>query len=473
VLDRIDAIVGEGLERAVVRHHRRRLRRTGWSTSLDPPAGGWAAGETPPRTGNRVTVAVDGAELLQMAVRDMCGARASVHVANWFLSPDFRPSRDGGDTTIEGMLGSLARSRDVRVLLWSGMPLPFGARSRRSVRAAARELERAGPVRVALDSHERPLHCHHEKLIIVDDRVAYVGGIDFTTLDGDRFDTPEHPPREGLGWHDLMVRLEGPAVADVADHFRFRWAQVTGEHLPTGDTPPVAGDTTVQVVRTVPERIYPGCPRGEFRILEAYGRALRSAERLIYLENQYLWSPEIVEMLADKLRHPPSDDFRMIIILPSKANTGTDNTLGQLGQLVEADNGGGRFLACTVSRPGHAVYVHAKVGVVDDRWITVGSANLNEHSMFNDTEMNVSLWDERVARETRLRLWAEHLETEPGDVDGPPQEVFDTRLRPVADEQLRRHTAGLERTHRLLRLQHVSRRSHRLIGPVQSLFVDG
>ena len=473
MFDKLDAIVGEGLERALVRHHRRRLRRTGRSEALDPPAGGWASGDPPPRDGNRVTVALDGAELLSMATRDMCAARSSVHVANWFLSPGFRPVRGDHPAPIRSILGTLAGSVDVRVLLWSGMPLPFGARSRRNVRAAARELERAGPIRVALDSHERPLHCHHEKLVIVDDRVAYVGGIDFTTLDGDRFDTPAHPPREGLGWHDLMVRLEGPAVADVAGHFRFRWEQVTGERLPSGATPPESGDAPVQVVRTVPERIYEGSPRGEFRILEAYGRALRSAERFIYLENQYLWSPEIVELLAEKLRTPPSDQFRMIMVLPSKANTGTDNTLGQLGRLVEADDDRGRFLACTVSPQGHPVYVHAKVGIVDDRWITVGSANLNEHSLFNDTEMNVSLWDERIARETRLRLWAEHLEAEPGDLGGPPHEVCDRLWRPIADEQLGRQAAGLQRTHRLVRLQHVSRRSHRLTGPVQNLFVDG
>ena len=473
MFDRIDAWVGEALERAVTSHHRRRLRRTGWSEARHPPPAGWADGDPPPRAGNRLTVAVDGAEPLPMAVRDMREARSSVHVANWFLTPEFVPVRGGEGAAVEEILGSLARSVDVRVLLWGGMPLPVGRRSRVNVRRAANRLRRAGPVRVALDSHERPLHCHHEKLVIVDERVAYVGGIDFTTLDGDRFDSPAHPPREGPGWHDLMLRMEGPAVADVADHFRFRWGEVTGERLPACEPPPSVGDVTLQIVRTIPERIYRGCPRGEFRILEAYERALRSAERLIYLENQYLWSPEIVEVLAGKLRHPPRDDFRMIIVLPSKANTGTDNTLGQLGRLAEADGGGGRFLACTIARPGHPVYIHAKVGIVDDRWITVGSANLNEHSLFNDTEVNASIWDERIARDTRLRLWAEHLEAPVGDVDGPPHEVFDNRWRPIADEQLRRHMDGRERTHRVLRLQHVSRRSHRLIGPIQSLFVDG
>src|SRR5262249_45190679 len=153
------------------------LRRAGWGAAFDAPAGGWAAGEPPPRSGNSVTVAIDGAELLPMVVRDMCGARSSVYVANWFLSPGFQPLREGDSSSIRSTLGTLARSVDVRVLLWSGMPLPFGARSRRSVRSASHDLDRAGPVRVALDSHERPLHCHHEKLVIVDDRIAYVGGI--------------------------------------------------------------------------------------------------------------------------------------------------------------------------------------------------------------------------------------------------------------------------------------------------------
>ncbi len=85
-----------------------------------------------------------------------------------------------------------------------------------------------------------------------------------------------------------------------------------------------------------------------------------------------------------------------------------------LGELIEADAGAGRVLACTIYArgPAHAdpIYVHAKVGIVDDRWLTIGSANLNEHSMFNDTEMNLVSHDPGLARETRLRLWAEHLE---------------------------------------------------------------
>ena len=85
-------------------------------------------------------------------------------------------------------------------------------------------------------------------------------------------------------------------------------------------------------------------PRGDFRILEAYTRALQSARKLVYLESQFLWSAQVVEILAAKLREPPSDDFRVVMVLPAKPNNGADTTRGQLGFLAEADNGDARFL---------------------------------------------------------------------------------------------------------------------------------
>ena len=138
-------------------------------------------------------------------------------------------------------------------------------------------------------------------------------------------------------------------------------------------------------------------PRGEFSILESYVRALRSARQLIYLENQFLWSPEIVAILEGKLRHPPADDFRIVVLLPHKANNGQDDTRGMLGRLVAADDGRGNFLAATImARTGERsgpLYVHAKIGIVDDRWLAIGSANLNEHSLFNDSEVDVVTQD--------------------------------------------------------------------------------
>jgi phosphatidylserine/phosphatidylglycerophosphate/cardiolipin synthase-like enzyme len=339
------------------------------------------------------------------------------------------------------------------------------------------ELTRGTKIQCALDSRERPMHCHHEKLVIVDGEVAFVGGIDLTSLGGDRFDSGEHPVRGKIGWHDVSSCLEGPAVADVAEHFASRWREVTGEVL-AATAPPPAGDQEVQVIRTVPEKIYDFLPQGDFRILESYQRALRSAHSLVYLENQFLWAPQIVEILLGKLRDPPTEGFRLVVMLPAKPNNGADDTRGQLAQLAEADDGAGRFLATTLqSRTGQLagpLYVHAKVGIVDDRWLTVGSANLNAHSLLNDTEMNVVTDDPELARETRLRLWAEHLEVEFESIaNDEPHTVVDERWRPIAAEQLDRLRSDDTPTHRLLALPGVSRRSRRLLGPLSNLVDDG
>ena len=332
-------------------------------------------------------------------------------------------------------------------------------------------------VQVALDSHERPLHCHHEKTVVIDDRIAFVGGIDLTSEDGDRFDTPSHPARGKVGWHDVATRIQGPAVTDVAEHFRMRWHEITGERLAPAAPQPSAGNVELQIVRTVPEKIYKATPTGDFGILESYVRAFRAAQRFIYLENQFLWSPEIASILADKIAQPPTPDFRLLVVLPAKPNSGADDTRGVLGELLEADADTGRVFASTIyARSGaraDPIYVHAKVAIIDDDWLTIGSANLNEHSLFNDTEMNIVTHDPALARETRLRLWSEHLELPIDNLDRDPIDAIDNIWKPISKEQLELRKAGQPLTHRLVSLPHVSKRSSRLLGPTTGLIVDG
>jgi phosphatidylserine/phosphatidylglycerophosphate/cardiolipin synthase-like enzyme len=169
-----------------------------------------------------------------------------------------------------------------------------------------------------------------------------------------------------------------------------------------------------------------------------------------------------------------------VILLPAKANNGADDTRGQLGVLVDADDGGGRLLGVTIRSlsplkdRADALYVHAKVAVVDDRWLIVGSANLNAHSFFNDTEMCVVTDDAALARDTRIRLWAEHLELDEALVSSAPAaSLVDNHWRPVAAGQLARLRHGTPPTHRLLELPGVSRRSRRLLGPITGLLDDG
>jgi len=399
-------------------------------------------------------------------------------VTGWHLAPSFDLVRGERPATLGPMLAEAAERLDVRVLVWAGAPVPAFRPTRSQVRDTVESLTRRTRIRCVTDPREHPFHCHHEKTVVVDGEVAFVGGIDITDFGGDRFDTSDHPARRRLGWHDVGSRVRGPAVRDVHDHFAMRWREVTGEHLTPPEAPGDEGSHTVQVVRTVSEVMYDSVPKGEFRILESYVRALRQAERFIYLENQFLWSPEIVKILADKLLYPPSDNFRLVVLLPRRANNGHDDTLGQLAELTAADDGGNRFLAATIrSRTGDRddpLYVHAKVGIVDDRWLTVGSANLNAHSLLNDTEMNVVTDDPDLARETRLRLWAEHLEVDIDSIAGEePHAVVDERWHPIAAEQLERLKSEAAPTHRLLALPGVSRRSRRLLGPLSNLIDDG
>src|SRR5204862_290575 len=278
--------------------------------ALDAPGGGWAAGDPPPREGNRFEVFVDGAEALP-AIADACeSAQSRVWLAGWHFTPELRMA----DTTLRELLAGLAERVEVRVLAWAGAPLPLFHPDRKEVREMRDRLVRGTKIVCALDDRERPFHCHHEKLVVV---------------------------------HGLV----------------------------------------------------------------------------------------------EKLRRPPSDDFRLVVVLPAHPKNGEEDTRGQIGVLAVADHGAGRFLACTLWQPGteaHPVYVHAKIGIVDDRWLTIGSANLNEHSLFNDTEVNVVTHDPALARALRLRLWAEHLGCEQAELEGDPARIVDERWRPLAEEQLER-----------------------------------
>ena len=250
------------------------------------------------------------------------------------------------------------------------------------------------------------------------------------------------------------------------------------KRLPGRSRPTPAGAIELQIVRTVPEKIYTAVPRGDFRILESYLRAIQAAQQFIYLENQFLWSPEITAALHAKLVNPPSPDFRLLLLLPAKPNTGSDDTRGVLGELIEADDDDARMLACTLyARSGpraDPVYVHAKIAIIDDAWLTLGSANLNEHSLFNDTEMNFVAHDPDLASQTRLRLWAEHLELPIDEVPTRPDESDRRALETDQQRTARTPRAKVKPlTHRLVRLPNVSRRSGRALGPFSGILVDG
>ncbi len=481
LLGHVDSVVGDGVEAAVEFKHRRRLQSHGWGRLYEPLSDGvFASGDPAPRGGCSLEVLIDGANALPEMAAALADAKHYVHVTGWHIAPAFELVRGRPQGAIGVLLAELAQRVDVRVLVWAGAPVPVFHPTRSEVSATLANLTHHTCIQAHADPREHPFHCHHEKTIVIDGELAFVGGIDLTDAAGDRYDRPDHHARRRLGWHDVATRLRGPAVADVDDHFRLRWRELTGERLLAPPRPGPAGDSTVQVVRTVEEDMYEALPDGEFRIFESYLRALRGARELIYLENQFLWAPELVSIIADKLRNPPTPHFRVVILLPAKANNGAEDSSGQVGVLIDADGGAKRMLAASIRAlsPGGArddpVYVHAKVAVIDDHWLIVGSANLNAHSLFNDTEMCVVTDDAGLARSTRVRLWAEHLEMDEAEVDAASAvSLVDEQWRPIANEQLERRRAGAPPTHRLLELPGASRRSARLLGPLTGLLTDG
>jgi len=474
-----DRVLGDVVVATVLFHHRRRLSKLGHRASFSPPRDGslWATADPPPRTGNTLEVLIDGDEVLPAIAQAIRSACSHVHIAGWSITPPFELTRSEQPTVVRELLADVSPGVDVRVILWAGAPVPVIRPDRRDVRRDRRELASGSRVKVALDAREHLVHCHHEKLVVIDDDLAFVGGLDLTDRGGDRYDSRLHPDRGHLGWHDLAFRIRGPLVGDVARHFAARWRAVTGDQLPQPAMPSEVGETEAQFVRTVPEGVYPFAPRGDFRILESYVRALRSAQRLIYIENQFLWAPEIVSVLASKLRWPPHPDFRLVVVIPSRANQGQENTRGQLQLLADADRGAGRFTASTVSAVAagrvERVYIHSKAAIVDDRWLTIGSANLNGRGLFNDTEANVVTHDAALAHSTRLRLWAEHLECPIAEVDQDPAQVIDRLWRPRARHERERAERGEPRTTRLIELPPRSYRAKRLLSALDGIVVDG
>ena len=469
-------MLGEAISEQIRRHHRRRLRRLGWEQALDGERVGWVVGDPPPRAGNAIDLLIDGVEALPAIARESEAARSHVHMTGWFFSPDFALSRGERPVVLRHLLAELAERVDVRLLVWAGAPLPLFRPSRREVAKMRDALTKQSRIQCSLDTKERPLHCHHEKTIVIDDRVAFVGGIDLTTQAGDRFDTNDHPARGTIGWHDATARIEGPAVTDVAEHFRMRWHEVNDEELAPVAPSESVGDVELQIVRTVPERVptlFPG--RFSHPGVLHFGAAQR---RAVHLRG------EPVPLVAGdrppasrKTHRPAAPDFRMLFVLPANPKSGNDDTRGVLAELIEADDNAGRILACALyARSGlraDPIYVHAKIAIVDDRWLTLGSANLNEHPLFNDTEMNVVAHDRALARQTRQRLWAEHLELPADKIPDDPVRAIDELWKPISKEQLERRAGGLPLTHRLVRLPHVSRRTRRILGPIDSLVVDG
>jgi phosphatidylserine/phosphatidylglycerophosphate/cardiolipin synthase-like enzyme len=383
----------------------------------------WFRGDFPPRAHNSVEVLHDGEEYFRDLYAALLSAKQRVTICGWSVTPRI-PLLRGEDTAssvLADVLAEVSRRAEVFVLIWSGSPVLFVPTERTTEQARQKLLERAPSVKVALDDRAPFSHDHHQKAVTIDDRIAFVGGMDLTTDQGDRWDSNDHPLRFGTNWHDVQLGIRGEAVQDVEANFCQRWNAVTGERLePLPPRRPHARwETPLQIVRTIPAGIYPFAPKGHHGIYHSLIAAIRRAERFIYLENQYIWAPEIIQALVYAMNRRRQHPFRVLLVLPARATEGRYDNDQHVELLRNEDAGRHLFHVYSLYTGGPApgttafgfrpIYVHAKVSIVDDEWFSVGSANLNRRGLASDTELNVQGISPGVARTLRLRLWSQHL----------------------------------------------------------------
>ena len=422
--------------------------------------------------GNSVMPLVHGKTYFKRLYEELCGLDAGdwVFFTDWRGDPD--ELLDGPGTEISKVLCDLAQNGvHVRGLVWRSHP-SFARFNEETNFHLAEEVNAQGG-EILLDERVKWGGSHHQKLFLIrhagapERDIAFVGGIDLChgrnddeTHSGDPqpYELDERygdrPP-----WHDVQLEVRGPALDDLDLTFQERWSDPTPldhrnpyrvvfrkrAHEPDepGPLPPwpkereAVGTNAVQVLRTYPAKrpAFPFAREGERSIAHAYEKAYARARKLIYVEDQYFWSEEIATLLAQTLSDTP--DLRMIVVLPRYFEQGGAMSTppprhGQSRAIDIVKEGGGDRVAFydITNEVGTPIYVHAKVCVIDDVWAEVGSDNINLRSWTHDSELSCSILDETrdereprdpaglgdgartFARDLRLQLWREHLQTD-------------------------------------------------------------
>jgi len=400
----------------------------------------------------RVAMIIDAQDYFRAFYEAALKARRSITILAWDFNSQtrlhFDPVEPGGPPALLGeFLNWLARRRKrlhIRVLNWD-YPMVFGA-DREFPPLYGFGWTPHRRVDLRYDDTHPVAGCQHQKIVVIDDRLAFAGGIDLTVRRWDSSEhAPEDPRRVAYGkpyppFHDLMIAVDGDAARALSALARERWLNATGHTLK-----PVAADgdpwperlepqlrgVDVGIARTAPAR---GETPAVKEVERLYLDMIRAARETIYIENQYFTSPRIAAALAERLAEPQGPQIVLVLRRLSHGwlEEATMHVLRTrlLAQLKSADRHG-RFRVMTPHIPGLAtdccLDVHSKLMIVDDRLLRIGSANLCNRSMSIDTECDVlveSLGEPAVAAEIRAfrdRLLAEHLDV--------PNEALQRKLR--------------------------------------------
>lgn len=397
------------------------------------------------RPARRVAFLVD-ADAYYAALYDtLLRARERVWIVGWDVQAQTclrpgppRPARRGAPPSELGpLLDFLARRNRrlrIHVLEWDYSVL--FARERGLAPWIDLDWRTHPRVRFQLDDQHPLGACLHEKIVVVDDAVAFVGGLDLTLR---RWDTPEHRADHPLRidpsgapydpFHDVQMMVEGEIVRPLAERIRRRWNAVAGARVrPLPDASrsvwPASVRPDVERVPVAIARTEPGTNGDGVREIEALHLAsIRAARRSIYLENQYFSAERVAAALCDRLAEP--DGPEVVVVLPSACSRWLEErTMGArrarlLARLRAADRFD-RFRAYAPQAPGVArVNVHSKLAIVDDALVRIGSANLANRSLGFDRECDLVLEAgdrpevARAIATLRARLVGEHLGVAP------------------------------------------------------------
>jgi cardiolipin synthase A/B len=409
-----------------------------------PPA---IAGSYPVRSGNLVRPLIDGVPAFRRIGEAIEAARHSVWLTVAFFAPDFA-FPDGAGSLLDVLDRAIARGLDVRILFWRPNPESSGYGHTFPGSPANRDMLRArGSTFLARWDRAHAAFCQHQKTWLIDagqtTETVFVGGINLTDQ---ALGTPGH--RQRLGRHDLYLEVTGPSATDVHHNFVQRWNEASERDqadgvwghdvasslaFPSRASEP-KGTSLVQIQRMVHPGRYtdshatPGgqpyeISFGERSVLEQYERAIEAANSTIYIENQALPIPRIALRLEDALKRGvdvvllvpanPEDHVKAARLDP--ARTAVFDRIQALGRYEN-------FTLAGIAVPGgpgvrNAIYVHAKIMLVDDVWATIGSCNLHANSLTGHTEMNAAIWDPGVVRGLRCHLLAEHLDQDTASLD--------------------------------------------------------
>lgn len=393
---------------------------------------------------DRASLLVDGEAYYASLEKALRSATRSIVIIGWDFDGRVRLRPQDGENapTVGALLRRLVEERpqlQVRILVWSLALLHTPSASMSLL--LGDEWDDHPRIDLRLDTNH-PIHAaHHQKIVVIDDSLAFVGGMDVTV---DRWDTPRHAIDEPLRVtpdgeafrpvHDVQMAVDGPVARAIADLARSRWRDATGEDVALTQTIDRWPDDLIPHFRDVPVAIARTAPRlhGTEAVEEAWALTtdvLRSAKRFVYIEAQYFTAKLLRPLLREILSR--EDPPEIVVICPLNANGLIErfimgaNRERLLRSLKRADHAGRLRLYHSVVPDSTGdkteVLIHSKIMIADDRLLRVGSANLNNRSIGLDTECDLAIEsDEKGVRKTiedfRHQLLAEHLGCDTAEV---------------------------------------------------------